>query len=260
MKRGWLVNPARRERRDRAWTLTDSQVMSLIKRIDVLNEYTKLEPEFDKLIRCRDKALIALGWTFFKRAKEILNIKLGDVYYNDSELNVTFKVKKKRKGIKECPFCGERNGKNAKYCRSCGANIQAVEVIYIGEIIVVTKRKSMAFPFCPIFVEWIKKLEELNCKPEYYVFPPFHYASRSFLWNKHLTVQRFDQILQRLDSTLSSHMFRYGHTEKLLRSGYTPFDLKEIGDWSSPIMPTIYAERKGLTPSQTRFMKDIRTV
>lgn len=50
-------------------------------------------------------------------------------------------------------------------------------------------------------------------------------------------------------------MFRYGGTEKFLGLGYTPTDLKEIGDWGSSYMPEKYAERKGLTRTQRRFME-----
>lgn len=35
---------------------------------------------------------------------------------------------------------------------------------------------------------------------------------------------------QKLDPTLTSHMFRYGHSEKLFRLGYTPYEVKEIGE------------------------------
>ena len=59
-----------------------------------------------------------------------------------------------------------------------------------------------------------------------------------------------------MDETLTSAMFRYGHTEVLLRKGYRPTDLKEIGDWDSSRMPEVYAERKGLTVSQERFADD----
>jgi hypothetical protein len=54
-------------------------------------------------------------------------------------------------------------------------------------------------------------------------------------------------------------MFRYGAAEKFLRLNYTPYDLKEIGDWSSAHMPESYVKRIGLMQSQTKFMKDVRT-
>jgi hypothetical protein len=106
---------------------------------------------------------------------------------------------------------------------------------------------------------WVEALKALGCEREGYVFPPFKYFAKSFHFERHLTVQRFNQILQRLDSTLTSHMFRYGSAEKFLRLDYTPYDLKEIGDWSSTHMPETYARRLGLTRSQTKFMKDTRT-
>jgi hypothetical protein len=71
-----------------------------------------------------------------------------------------------------------------------------------------------------------------------------------------MTVERLNQILQNLDPTLTSCHFRYAGAENNLRRGYTPSDLKEIGDWSSAKQPESYAERKGLTPTQKRFSED----
>jgi hypothetical protein len=117
----------------------------------------------------------------------------------------------------------------------------------------------MEYWACPYIARWVEALKSLGCGREGYVFPPFNYIADTFLFVRHLTVQRFNQILQRLDSTLTSHMFRYGVAEKFLRLDYTPYDLKEIGDWSSTHMPETYAKRMGLTRSQTKFMKDTRT-
>lgn len=257
---GWLVNPKRRERRERALTLTDSQVMELLNKIDELQRYTKLNPDQDRLIRIRDKALIALAWIFFKRGNEILKVKLGDVYYDDKELNVTFHISKKAKTFKVCPSCNEINAKRAVYCKKCGANLKTVELKKEKGETVVVKRKSLQYPFCRYVIEWVEEAKKNNCKPDDYLFAPFNFQAQSFLWGKKLTIQRFDQILQRLDPTLTSHMFRYGATEKFLRLGYTPYDLKEIGDWSTSIMPETYAKRKGLTLSQKKFAEDTRVI
>ena len=55
-------------------------------------------------------------------------------------------------------------------------------------------------------------------------------------------------------------MFRYGQSETLLRRGYLPHEIKEIGDWSSSFMPELYANRKGLTAAQRKFTQDVRMV
>ena len=73
-----------------------------------------------------------------------------------------------------------------------------------------------------------------------------------------MTVQNLDSILKRLDPKMKSCLFRYGGAEKYLALGYTPYELKEIGDWSSSKMPEVYAERKGITPTQRRWSEDIR--
>ncbi|MFC1487028.1 hypothetical protein ACFLRN_04995 [Thermoproteota archaeon] len=62
-----------------------------------------------------------------------------------------------------------------------------------------------------------------------------------FLTKKPMTIQNYDRILKRLDHRMTSCLFRYGGAEKFLVLGYTPFELKEIGDWSSSKIPEIYA-------------------
>jgi integrase len=124
---------------------------------------------------------------------------------------------------------------------------------------VVTKRKSLQYPFCKYVVEWREEALKLSPPEDAYLFPPYKTVA-GFIWKSHLTVQRLDQILQRLDPTLTSHMFRYGHSEKLLQLGYTPYEVKEIGDWASTRMPEVYAERKGLTKSQKQYAEDVRMI
>lgn len=98
----------------------------------------------------------------------------------------------------------------------------------------------------------------MGCKNEAALFPKYHYFG-GFRFDEPLkTVERLDQILQNLDPTMTSHMFRYGASERYLRMGYTPIDLKEIGDWASSKMPELYAEKKNLTPAQKRFSNDSR--
>lgn len=257
--KGWLVNKDRRKRRDRAGTLTDSDVSKLINKIEGIEEYSKLSKRNDQLLRQRDKALISLAWIFFKRAGETLRVRLGDVYFDNEELAVTFHISKKSKGVKICGECDEQNGRKGQFCKKCGASLKDTPITETGQTLTTTKRKSMEYIFCPYVTEWVENLKALNREREDYVFPPFNYFARGFLFEQHITVQRFDQILQRLDPTLTSHMFRYGATEKFLHLKYTPYDLKEIGDWSSTHMPETYAKRMGLTQSQTKFMKDTRT-
>lgn len=162
-----------------------------------------------------------------------------------------------------CPQCQKKNAKLAKFCRFCGLDISLVKPKETGkEEQLVTKRKSVNYQFCKPLIVWIDTLKKLGVEPKAWLFPRYHYFSKAFLYySEHpLTIQRFDQILQRLDPTMTSSLFRYGGAEKYLRLGYTPFELKEIGDWSSSKMPEIYATRKGLTPSQKKFTEDVRTI
>lgn len=265
-KHGWLTNIDRKKRRDRSQTLTDNQVLQLIQDIEENPQYTKLDAKADTLIRLRDAALIGTDWTWFKRGGEVLNLQNGDVTFEGNEIALSLIIEKKQKRVKFCPYCRTKNKptKNAikaEFCKNCGKPIGNVELKLIGEPNKrVIKRKKITYPFVQPLVKWYKAIQVFKLQPDSWIFPRYHYFSRKFLFNatKPITVQRFDQILQRLDFTLTSSMFRYGGAEKYLRLGYTPFELKEIGDWSSSKMPEIYAERKGLSPSQRKFADDER--
>lgn len=258
---GWLKNKDRRERRDHPGTLTDKQVLQLLNDIESIDAYTKLPSELDRLIRMRDQALTALSWIFFKRAKENLRVKLSDVFFDDTELMVTYHVQKKTRRYRLCASCNTKNAKRSNFCKQCGADIRQAELLEVkGGADVFTKTKKLEYPFCRYVVDWIQELRKIGADLESYIFSAFNYGAGTFIFDRPLSVQRFDQILWRLDPTLSSHMFRYGHAEKLLRSGYTTYELKVIGDWASTKMPEEYAERKGVTPEQKKFSDDIRII
>jgi integrase len=258
MLRGWLKNPDRKMRRERAYTLRESQVLELLEAIEALPKYSRLDESYGLLLRRRDKALVALWGVFFKRASENLRVRVGDVYVSDDALSVTFRISKKRRRVKVCR-CGEENGRRARYCRICGADIGGVEVAEKGGAVTVTKNKMRTHPMVPPIAEWVEAARTLGADEESYLFPHMKILPSShFLWGRHLTVQRFDQILQRLDPTLTSHMARYGMTENLLRRGYLPSEVREIGDWASSYMPELYARKKGLTPVLRRFETDTR--
>jgi len=271
-KRGWLVVKERRERRDRPYTLTDADVLSLLEKIDSSTDYAHLDfgssPQaeelkayYEALMKHRDKALIALAWLFFKRGSEVLGVRLGDVFIDeeDKKVEVTFTVKKKAKTFKVCPKCGEKNARKARYCKACGSSIVDVPVRRKASKTptIVVKRKTLENPFARTFVRWIRVLKRFQLSPEAYVFPPFDVAKKTFNFERHLTVARFDQILQRLDYTLTSHMFRYGAAEKYLRLKYTPHEVAQFGDWASSVMVEKYAKRKGITPEQERFAEEL---
>jgi ribosomal protein L40E len=263
---GWLKNKDRKERRAQSGTLVDSQVQIMLDRIDEIDHYTTLEVDVDRLIRERDQALIALTWIYFKRANEVLHVRRADISYDNINLSVTFTISKKAKTYKICPRCSDKNAKRAKYCKKCGENIETAAKQTEPNEMTVTKNKNLKYPFCKYVIKWVESLKEMQVATDIFIFPPFkQFGGFNFGKDKdrkahhYLTVQRFNQILQRLDPTMTSSFFRYGHTEKLLRAGYTPYDLKEIGDWESSHMPEIYAKRKGFTASQKKFAEDIRT-
>jgi len=106
-RRGWLANPERKARRDRSLGFTDRDAENLITKVDMIPEYISpiLGKALDRLIRLRDKALIAITWIWFKRGGEVLGIKRKDVAVTDRELLVTFHIQKKQKRHKVCPKC-----------------------------------------------------------------------------------------------------------------------------------------------------------
>ena len=265
--RGWLANSERRKRRDRAHTFTDEDAEKLISKVDEIPNYisetlTRAHPELDGLIRLRDKALISIAWTWFKRGGEILRLKRKDVSVTEREILVTFQIQKKQKRLKVCLECGERNGYRSNFCRKCNADLREVEIIREGGPQIVTKRKTLRHKFVKYILEWLQKFDELTEDGEAWLFPAlrvvFSHAFFDFSSEKPMTIQNFDRILKRLDPNMTSCLFRYGGAEKYLVLGYTPFELKEIGDWSSSKMPETYAARKGITSAQRRWSEDVR--
>lgn len=259
---GWLKNKTRLQRRENAATLTDGQVQKLITTITQHPHYTKIEPEINELIKLRDKALIGTNWTWFKRGNEILHLRLGDITVTEQEVMISLLIEKKNKTYKICPNCTEKkNSKKAKFCKVCGANLaNTLQTETSKKTSRKVKTKNSKYLFCQPLLEWLKQLDRLKLEPEAWLFPRYHYFSKAFLFyaENPLTIQRYDQILQRLDPTMTSALFRYGGAEKYLRLGYTPFELKEIGDWESSKMPELYADKKGLTTSQKKFAEDLR--
>jgi len=262
--RGWLANPERKGRKDRANTFTNQDALKLITKIDAIPSYvsTKLDPSFDRLLRLRDKALIAISWIWFKRAGEVLALRREDVALTNQELLITFQIQKKQKRYKICFRCKTKNGVKSNYCRQCKASLRAVKSIQEGNVHIVTKRKTLRNRFTKYVVDWLAEFDELTKLQKAWLFPSlrvvFTSAYFDFQSKNHMTVQNFDRILKGLDSKMTSCLFRYGGAEKYLVLGYTPYELKEIGDWSSSKMPEIYAERKGITPAQKRWNEDLR--
>ncbi len=264
-KTGWLKNKSRKERRDLPNTFTDEHCQELIDMIDGFPYYIspKLGEELDRLVRLRDKALISTAWIFFKRGGEVLKLHRKDVSLSETDIYITFTISKKAKRYKLCTDCGERNGYKSNYCRKCSANLQEADVLVDNNPKIVTKRKTLRHKFAEYVHEWVLTFDSLAPdSPEALFFPPlrvvFSHGYFDFYSPKEMTIQNFDRILKRLDETMTSSMFRYGGAEKYLLLGYTPRELKEIGDWSTSYMPELYAARRGLTPTQKRWSEDVR--
>jgi len=266
--RGWLMNRQRKARQQKSLAFTDKHVQGLIEKIDLLPEYVKptLGPEIDRILRLRDKALIATGWIWFKRASEFLGVKRKDVALTSDQILITFTIKKKSKRYKICPQCETKSGYNAKFCRECKADLKDTEIQGEKEALPSTKRKTLKNRFVQHIVNWLNEsdrlTEDLADSEEAWFFPAlkvvFNSGYLKFFSEKPMTVQNLNHILQRLDHTITSSFFRYFATEKYLTLGYTERELKEIGDWSSSRMPEIYATRKGITVAQRRWSEDTR--
>ena len=122
-------------------------------------------------MRLRDKALISLNWIFFKRASEVLGLKRKDVQLTSRELLVTFSIRKKKKRMKICPSCEEKNGFKNKFCRSCSLDLKDVSVIALGETKIITKRKTLEYSFTKPIVNWLQEFDKLTNDKEAMVFP-----------------------------------------------------------------------------------------
>ncbi len=263
---GWLKNEARLRRKDTPRCLRDEQVEQMLKKIINFKDYTKQEYNIDAMIKMRDCALIATNWIWFKRANEILSLRFGDVSITDTYVIVSMIIKKKQKRYKICPNHekGIKNSKDSMFCKICGNNITNLDLTVFGtKPIPKPKRKRIDFLFCKYLVTWYEVMRDyLDADLDSWLFPRYHNFSGKFLLHKkkHLTVQWYDKMLQRLDPTMTSSIFRYGGAEKYLNLGYSPRDVADMGDWSNSQMPERYAERKGLTRAQREFADDIRVI
>ena len=266
--RGWLQNPARKERHQKSLAFTDKDVQKLLDKISSMPEYVSptLGPEIDGILRLRDKAIISTLWIWFKRGHEVLSVRRKDVVLTEKQILITFSVQKKSKRFKVCPLCNTKSGYKSKFCRECKSSLQDVEVQGEKGDFIRTKRKTMKNRFVQYIINWLTEFDKLTEKisdsEEGWFFPAlkvvFHSGYLKFFSEKCMTIQNLNFILQRLDPTVTSSFFRYFAVEKYLSLGYLPHELKALGDWSSSKMPEIYAERMGLTPTLRKWSEDVR--
>jgi ribosomal protein L37AE/L43A len=227
------------------------------------------------LVKLRDIALISFNWIYFKRAREVLGLTFGSIGVAENALSetetykvmtVSVNIEKKRKRYKICPKCKFKdqplkNSLNSNFCKKCGRNIEKAQIIEIGaKAEPKTKSKDISEHYTQYVMDWVNKLKSLGAQKNWWLFPKYNVLAKRFMFTDEdpIGVARYDQILQRLDPTMSSCMFRYGGTEKHYRLGYTSHEIADIGDWSSDAQPERYAKRLGLTPSQQKFSRDKR--
>lgn len=257
---GWLKNAARRERRDNANTYTDSDAQGLIDKIEKMETYSKEPATFDTLLRARDQAVIAVGWTFGIRGGEILSIRMMDVTFSQGQLTISLHVQKKAKTYRLCGCTAPpvKNAGKAKYCKECGSRLTGEPQRVQGETNRYSISKSLEYPFSKYIERWHKMARALGAKPSYYLFPRLSHFAQGFYWKKPMTVQWLNKMLQRLDPTMTSHFNRYGFIEKQLRLGYRSSEVKEQVHVSSERLIDTYAAKKGLTKAQKEFAEDVR--
>ncbi len=271
-KHGWLTNQKRKDRRDSLDTFTREDARKLITQIEEHPHYIskylqERQPELEELLKKRDIAIISIGTIFFKRGGEILGLRNKDVKYDSRNLYATFTIEKKNKSKKICK-CGQSNGIKAKFCKNCALPLDDVPINTDYKIFRSKKRKTRKDEFVPYVIEWCDIIKGLTSLEDAWFFPPlqvvfdssyFDFTRERFnkrtnrLAHSGMTVQNLDRILQRLDPTMTSSMFRYGITEQLLNEGISLMGLKKIGDWSSTKMPEIYAHRLEVSAEERRW-------
>lgn len=271
-KHGWLTNLKRKERRDSLDTFTKENALQLITQIEehprYISKYLReQQPELENLLKKRDIAIIAIGTIFFKRGGEILGLRNKDVRYDNRNLYATFTIEKKNKSKKICK-CGQSNGIKARFCKNCALPLDDIPINTEYKIFRSKKRKTRKDEFVPYVIEWCDIVKQLTPLEDAWFFPPlqvvfdnsyFDFTREHFDKRRNrpahsgMTVQNLDRILQRLDPTMTSSMFRYGITEQLLNEGVSLMALKKIGDWSSTKMPEIYAHRLEMTEEERRW-------
>ncbi len=266
-KVGWLQNADRAKRVEEGRPFDSKDARSLIDKISSLVPYTKLKDEIlDSQLKMRDKALISTAWLFFKRGGENLSVKLGGVHVENEMLRMTFHIEKKIAYYLKCGSCYFENKRMARrkkdgefaVCRRCNVSLENSERIVKRLLPLRIKARTLKNPFTRYIVEWKEALEAMGAGPNSWFFPRFS-GGREFVFESEhpMTVQRLDQILQRLDPSITSHMFRYGHALALFDKGYTPFNVAVIGDWDSSSMPEVYARRFRRSTAQVQFENEL---
>ena len=250
-------------------TLTDSQVIGLVKKIGEFEGYTglgKRNPEIERLIKLRDQGLVSIAWLFIKRGGEYLRLQLKDVRLLGRELSVVYHIEKKQKRKKLCTTegCGELNKLKAKFCSKCAADISAVEPIVVSAPSPRDVKKTKLLgtsPLIKFFQDWVQTIKDMGIEDqESYVFPRVLSSSEQFDFGHHIGVSRLDQILQKIDPSMTSHFFRYGHTEVLLFLDYTESEAKEAGDWEKEDMVHTYGKKVEQGKAAKKFAEETRAL
>jgi hypothetical protein len=208
-----------------------------------------------------------MGTTFFKRGGEILALRFCDITvdYSAQLLTVVFHVEKKAKRRKICAACNCKNALRNTFCGKCGRPLDSSSIVEEGQPEAkYILQKTLKYPFCHYILEWLDAAKAQGAKASSYVFPPFRPASGGFDFTSRLTVQRLDQILQQLDKTMTSSMFRYGKIEYLLKlknkdgsSRYSEEEIQQVTNHERRDTLMNYAKRKGLTVAQKKFAGDV---
>lgn len=257
--KGWFKTDIAREFKDKPYPLTEDEAYHICEAILRVDAY-KVPNEYKSLLRYRDSALVAILWLFFKRANEVLGIKMSDISFENLKLNIAFSIQKKVKRFKVCPKCKERSSLDSGYCKKC-SNPLGEDTIKTKEASSpkrVIKRKIATNRFVSFIQTWYN--ERLKLGKEGYLFPPLHVLrdgkGYGFDINRKMCTTTLWKILKRYSPALCPHLFRYAGTKWLLKVTQGRIRLvQKAGDWSSPAPIENYAHSIGETEEDIEFEK-----
>jgi len=261
-RKGFYARPEIREKRFSPIPISKETIMKIVDAIMKEEHISKDLPKVLKeFLKKRDACLIAILWLFGKRISEVLALRVNDIWIEGDELKAKFFIKKKAKVLLICPKCKQRNGRMAKFCKSCGESLENAEkkIFKPQEIAIVKKKKITSSDAVAYVIDYLEFLKKYGVSKETPLFPSVLIRQEGKeigikILRKTMTRQRAFQLLATFG--LCPHLFRSAMAKRLLRESRGNIMLvKRFGDWSKVDMVLEYAKSIGETHEDEEVSK-----
>jgi site-specific recombinase XerD len=221
----------------------------------------KIPEPWNRLLRLRNSALLVLFWSFGKRCREVLRLKVEDVIFDKDKASFVFSIEKKSRKRKICSKCNTKQSLKANFCKDCGSPLSnehikvfrppyPIRVVkgkkYIAENEFGGQEFNALLPYIKTWYDERKKLSE-----DGFLFPPLRNKKGEpirFDFNSYLSPLQCWKVLRNISFALSPHLFRYARIKFLLKTTHGNIRLVQRAmDFSSPAPIENYARSLGLT-------------